>query len=41
VDGKAMKYYELAPFDIRVTAETIAEAVQQAAGEPADSSLDQ
>jgi DNA-binding transcriptional ArsR family regulator len=39
-DGKAMKYYELAPFDIHVTAETIAEAVRQAADEPADGSLD-
>ena len=39
-DGKAMKYYELVPFDIHVTAETIAEAVQQGAGEPAGESLD-
>jgi DNA-binding transcriptional ArsR family regulator len=27
-DGKAMKYFELAPFDIRLTAETIITAVQ-------------
>jgi DNA-binding transcriptional ArsR family regulator len=27
-DGKAMKYFELAPFDIRLTAETIIAAVQ-------------
>ena len=26
-DGKAMKYYELAPFDLHLTAETIIEAV--------------
>src|ERR1700727_156957 len=29
-DGKAMKELELVPFDIHVTAETIAEAVRQA-----------
>src|SRR2546430_10895800 len=27
-DGKAMKYFELAPFDIRLTAQTITEAVR-------------
>ena len=27
-DGKAMKYYQLAPFDLRVTAETIVAAVR-------------
>jgi len=27
-DGKAMKYFELAPFDVRLTAETITEAVR-------------
>jgi DNA-binding transcriptional ArsR family regulator len=26
-DGKAMKYFELAPFDIRITAEAITQAV--------------
>jgi DNA-binding transcriptional ArsR family regulator len=40
-DGKAMKYYALAPFDIRITAETITEAVQQAAADNGDGSLDQ
>jgi DNA-binding transcriptional ArsR family regulator len=30
-DGKAMKYFELAPFDVRLTAETITEAVQSEA----------
>jgi len=40
-DGKAMKYYELAPFDIRITAETITEAVLQAAADDSDGSLDQ
>jgi DNA-binding transcriptional ArsR family regulator len=40
-DGKAMKYYALAPFDIRITAETITEAVQQAAADDGDGSLDQ
>ena len=33
-DGKAMKYFELAPFDIRLTAETIAEAVRAGLGAP-------
>lgn len=40
-DGKAMKYYALAPFDIRITAGTITEAVQQAAADDAGESLDQ
>jgi DNA-binding transcriptional ArsR family regulator len=40
-DGKAMKYYALAPFDIRVTAETITEAVALAAQEPAEGAPDQ
>jgi DNA-binding transcriptional ArsR family regulator len=26
-DGKAMKYFELAPFEVRITAETIIEAL--------------
>ena len=26
-DGKAMKYFELAPFELRLTAETIIEAL--------------
>jgi predicted transcriptional regulator len=39
-DGKAMKYYALAPFDIRVTPEAITEAVRSAAAEP-DGALDQ
>jgi DNA-binding transcriptional ArsR family regulator len=33
-DGKAMKYFELAPFDIRLTPEAITEAVRAGAGEP-------
>jgi DNA-binding transcriptional ArsR family regulator len=40
-DGKAMKYYTLAPFDIRITAETITEAIQEAAAEAGDGALDQ
>ena len=32
-DGKAMKYYALAPFDIQVTAQTITEAVRHAAAD--------
>jgi DNA-binding transcriptional ArsR family regulator len=40
-DGKAMKYYALAPFDIRITAETITEAVQEAAADAGDGALDQ
>ena len=35
-DGKAMKYFELAPFELRLTAETIIQALQngdQAAGQ--------
>ncbi|MGH3277161.1 MAG: ArsR/SmtB family transcription factor [Streptosporangiaceae bacterium] len=32
-DGKAMKYYALEPFDIRITAETVTEAVAQAAAD--------
>jgi predicted transcriptional regulator len=30
-DGKAMKYFQLTPFDLRVTAETITEALDGAA----------
>ena len=33
-DGKAMKYYELAPFDVRLTAETITAAVRAGETEP-------
>jgi DNA-binding transcriptional ArsR family regulator len=36
-DGKAMKYFALAPFEIRVTAEEITRAVREAAAEAADS----
>jgi DNA-binding transcriptional ArsR family regulator len=32
-DGKAMKYFELAPFDIRITAEAITQAVHDSADE--------
>ncbi len=31
-DGKAMKYFELAPFDLRLTAEVIAKIVQASPG---------
>lgn len=31
-DGKAMKYFELAPFEVRVTADTIAAALAAGAG---------
>jgi DNA-binding transcriptional ArsR family regulator len=37
-DGKAMKYYALAPFDIQVTAQTITEAVRHAAADDVDGS---
>jgi DNA-binding transcriptional ArsR family regulator len=39
-DGKAMKYFELAPFDIRVTAQTITEAVRDQRDEPGDEGAD-
>jgi DNA-binding transcriptional ArsR family regulator len=39
-DGKAMKYFELAPFDIRVTAQTITEAVRAEASEPEPGAAD-
>ena len=35
-DGKAMKYYELAPFDLRLTAETIVAALSESAAEGGD-----
>jgi predicted transcriptional regulator len=28
-DGKAMKYFELAPFDLRVTADAVVEALRE------------
>src|SRR5580692_2918217 len=31
-DGKAMKYFELAPFELRLTAETIIEALNHTEG---------
>jgi DNA-binding transcriptional ArsR family regulator len=31
-DGKAMKYFELAPFELRLTAEIVTEAVQASRG---------
>jgi predicted transcriptional regulator len=31
-DGKAMKYFELAPFELRLTAEIVTEAVQASQG---------
>jgi DNA-binding transcriptional ArsR family regulator len=36
-DGKAMKYFELAPFDVRLTAETISEAVRAEVEQGSDS----
>src|SRR5215468_10913409 len=39
-DGKAMKYFELAPFDIRLTAETISDAVRAGAAEPDSGAAD-
>jgi len=40
-DGKAMKYFELAPFDVRINAETISEAVRaEAYGGPGPGSGD-
>jgi DNA-binding transcriptional ArsR family regulator len=32
-DGKAMKYFELVPFELRVTAETVVRAVAEDAGD--------
>ena len=32
-DGKAMKYFELAPFDLRLTAEAVITALQQSGEE--------
>ena len=34
-DGKAMKFFELAPFDLRLTAETITDALRSGAAESA------
>jgi DNA-binding transcriptional ArsR family regulator len=39
-DGKAMKYFELAPFDIRLTAQTITEAVRAGADEAESGAAD-
>jgi DNA-binding transcriptional ArsR family regulator len=41
-DGKAMKYFELAPFELRLSAETITEAVraQESGREPDDEQHD-
>ena len=33
-DGKAMKYFELAPFELRLTAEVITEAVRAGGQDP-------
>jgi DNA-binding transcriptional ArsR family regulator len=35
-DGKAMKYYELAPFEVRITADTVIAALREDADEDAD-----
>jgi DNA-binding transcriptional ArsR family regulator len=32
-DGKAMKYFELAPFELRISADVIVSALQESAGE--------
>jgi DNA-binding PadR family transcriptional regulator len=32
-DGKAMKYFELVPFEVRVTAETVVRAVAEDEGD--------
>ena len=34
-DGKAMKYFELVPFEVRVTAETVARALAEDDGKDA------
>ncbi len=38
-DGKAMKYFELAPFDLRLTAEIVTETVQASRGSAQDGRL--
>jgi DNA-binding transcriptional ArsR family regulator len=35
-DGKAMKYFELAPFELRLTAQVVTEAVQASRGPEQD-----
>ncbi len=35
-DGKAMKYFELAPFELRVTADTVVRALAQDQHDPAE-----
>ena len=35
-DGKAMKYFELAPFEVRVTAETVVRALAHDQHDPAE-----
>jgi DNA-binding transcriptional ArsR family regulator len=35
-DGKAMKYFELAPFELRLTAQIVAETVQASRGAEQD-----
>ena len=39
-DGKAMKYFELAPFDVRLTAQAVAEAVREQAADAAADEAD-
>jgi DNA-binding transcriptional ArsR family regulator len=39
-DGKAMKYFDLAPFELRLTAETITEALRADGNEAADTQTD-
>jgi DNA-binding transcriptional ArsR family regulator len=41
-DGKAMKYYQLAPFDVQLNAEVITEAVRasEAAGQNGEAALE-
>jgi DNA-binding transcriptional ArsR family regulator len=35
-DGKAMKYYQLAPFELRLTADTIIDALRESGAESGD-----
>jgi DNA-binding transcriptional ArsR family regulator len=35
-DGKAMKYYQLAPFELRLTADTIIEALRESGAQDGD-----
>ncbi|THC46026.1 ArsR family transcriptional regulator [Streptomyces sp. A1499] len=39
-DGKALKYFELAPFDVRLNVDTISAAVRQVRPDPSDGTGD-